>query len=205
MKTRYGKGSVVVITGATNATGFAYAERFVKEGFKLICIVEHDEAEAQRLKELYPGSCEIMQFDFAGTSDYHDYVQLCNLVEVKAKEIGGDISVLVNNVERMDPRQGKIYKATDEELIQTVNINTCPAVYMSRLLGPKMKERSEKSAIITMSSYYSKWPVYNLPVYSAGKAFTEYFSEVVSIENPDMDILTVMGMPVRSKRNPNGV
>lgn len=100
-----------------------------------------------------------MQFDFAGTSDYHGYVDLCNLIQAKAKEMGGDISVLVNNVERMDPRRGKIYKASDEELIQLVNINTCPAVYMSRLLGPNMKARSSKSAIITMSSYHSRWPV----------------------------------------------
>jgi len=159
LKTRYGNGSVVVITGATNATGFEYAERFAREGFKLICIVEQDDAEAQKLKDLYPGFCEVMQFDFSGTSDYHGYVDLCNLIQAKAKEMGGDISVLVNNVERMDPRRGKIYKASDEELIQLVNINTCPAVYMSRLLGPEMKARSGKSAIITMSSYYSRWPV----------------------------------------------
>lgn len=41
-------------------------------------------------------------------------------------------------------------------------------------------------------------------MYSAGKAFTEYFSQVVSIENPDMDILTVMAGQVKSNKYPYG-
>lgn len=67
----------------------------------------------------------------------------------------GDISVLVNNVERMDPNRGKIHVTLDNELIQTVNINTCPAIYMTRILGEQMKKRETKSAIINMSSFYS--------------------------------------------------
>jgi len=113
--------------------------------------------------------------------------------------------VLVNNVEAFDPRKGKVWKASDRELIDTVNANTFPVVFMCRFLGPDMKEREAKSAIINMTSYYSSRPRYNLPIFSAGKGMQDTFSQILGYENQDMDILTVKGLPVKSHRNPRGV
>ena len=42
-------------------------------------------------------------------------------------------------------------------------------------------------------------------MYGAATAFTSYFSQAVSLETPEMDILTVLGLPVKSHRNPYGV
>jgi len=71
----------------------------------------------------------------------------------------------------MDPRKGKIHKASDSELVETTNVNTFPMVMMSRFLGPKMKARgTHKSGIINMTSYYVDWPAYNLPLFIAGKS-----------------------------------
>jgi hypothetical protein len=39
----YGKGSVAVITGATNPTGIAFAERLARAGMKLIFVAEQDD------------------------------------------------------------------------------------------------------------------------------------------------------------------
>ena len=58
-----------------------------------------------------------MVFDFASTSNAKDYVNLCAEIQAKAKDLGHEITLLVNNVQRMDPGQGKLHKATDEELI----------------------------------------------------------------------------------------
>ena len=98
-------------------------------------------------------------FDFASTAEHQAYEQLCEIINAKAGEMGADISVLVNNVVRFDPDRGRIHKATDEQLVQTINANTCPSIYMTRILGAQMKKRDSKSAIITMSSYYSQWQV----------------------------------------------
>jgi short-subunit dehydrogenase len=46
---------VVVIAGASNPTGFAFAERFATR-FKLILIAEKEDAQTAKLKELYPDS-----------------------------------------------------------------------------------------------------------------------------------------------------
>ena len=78
--------------------------------------------------------------------------------------------MLVNNVQEYDPRKGKVHKASDEELVETLNANTFPAVFMSRFLGPELKARSgdtTKSAIINSMSYYADAPVKTLPILSA--------------------------------------
>ena len=44
---------------------------------------------------------------------------------------------------------------TDEAVIESVLVNTFPQTFLTRFLGPTMKEREKKSAIISMASYYS--------------------------------------------------
>lgn len=44
--------------------------------------------------------------------------------------------MLVNNVERLDAGKGKIHKQSDEELVETTNMNTFPMIMMTRFLGP---------------------------------------------------------------------
>lgn len=92
--------------------------------------------------------------------------------------VGGkdNISVLINNVEQKDPYGEKIHKASDETIIETINMNSFPLVFMTRFLGPDLKARDSKSAIINMTSAYADSPSKSLPVYSAGKSFSDVFS-----------------------------
>lgn len=76
-----------------------------------------------------------------------------------------------------------MHKTSDKDLLETVNANTFPVVFMSRFLGPEMKQRKQKSAIINMTSIYADWNVKTLPVYSAGKSFSDAFSQVLGYEN----------------------
>lgn len=55
----------------------------------------------------------------------------------------------------------KFHKAEDQEIIDSITVNTFPMTFMTRFLGVNMKERNKKSAIINMTSFYSDWPVYN--------------------------------------------
>lgn len=69
-----------------------------------------------------------------------------------------------------------------------------------------MKERSQKSAIITNSSIFANEQIlYRSPVWLASKSFIGYFSEVLGYENPDMDVLTVYSVPTKSEKHPVGV
>lgn len=197
-----------MITGATNPTGIAFAERFARQGFKLILVAENDDAQCEQLKQTYPG-CEVLVFDFGRSADSSDYVSLCNHIKTLAQEMNSEISVLVNNVSKMDPRFGEIRKASDGELVSTVNANVCPSIYMTRLLGAQMKKQGNKCAIINMSSIYClprqsdllkgerevgrrETPQESLPIFTAGAASTSYMSQVVAVENEEMDVMTVL-------------
>jgi len=78
--------------------------------------------------------------DFNKSDEWKDYETLCDGL----KEISGgsqNISVLVNNVEEKDTKGAKFHKAEDSEIVQTINVNTFPLVFMTRFLGPSMKAR----------------------------------------------------------------
>mmetsp|Transcript_4183 Transcript_4183/g.3077 ORF Transcript_4183/g.3077 Transcript_4183/m.3077 type:complete len:134 (+) Transcript_4183:497-898(+) len=78
-------------------------------------------------------------------------------------------------------------------------------LFMCRFLGPEMKKRDKRSAIINMSSYYGTWNVYNMPIFSSAKSFQDVVSETLGFENTDLDVLTVKALPPKSDRHPNGV
>ena len=74
-------------------------------------------------------------------------------------------------------------------------------------MGPQMVARgTHKSAIINMTSYYADWPIYRLPIFTAGKAMQAQTSFIFGLEVEDeMDVLTVKQMPAKTVRNPYGV
>ena len=63
-----------------------------------------------------------------------------------------------------------------------------------------------KSGIINMTSYYSDWNIFTLPLYTAGKTLEAHTSYTFGLEVEEkMDVLTVKQLPVKSDRNPYGV
>ena len=67
--------------------------------------------------------------------------------------------------------------------MEVLTVNTFPMVFLTRYLGPDMKLRKSKSAIINMTSFYSDFNIPNNPVYSSTKAFEDVFSQIVGYEN----------------------
>ena len=77
---------------------------------------------------------------------------------------------MINNYEKQDTYGTKFYKATDDEVIKTLNANTLPMAYLTNMLGSEMKNKErqggKKCAIISMTSAISNYPLSSLPVYS---------------------------------------
>jgi short-subunit dehydrogenase len=116
----------------------------------------------------------VFTFDFRTKEHWSDYEELCSRVSNV-----GDISILVNAVESFDEGKGKVHKTSDNVLMETLNINTLPMVFLTRYLGPKLKERvsgDKHSAIINMTSYYINWKISNAPIFIAGKSFSDGIS-----------------------------
>ena len=103
-----------------------------------------------------------IQFDYENSDEWTLYEKLCNKI---TEEVGGkeNISMLVNNVEERDPFGEKFHKASDKQLVQTINMNSFPLVFMTRFLGPNLKERmaagKTHSGIINMTSMHADHPV----------------------------------------------
>ena len=77
-------------------------------------------------------------------------------------------------------------------------MNSFPLVFMTKFLGPGLKERvseSQKSGIINMTSAFADYPTASLPILSSAKSFSDVFSQNLWYENQEMDILTVKHMP----------
>lgn len=113
-------------------------------------------------------------FDFKTKEKWSDYEELCGRISDV-----GEISILVNAVEQFDEGKGKVYKTSDNVLMETMNLNTLPMVFLTRYLGPKLKARvgdEKHSAIINMTSYYVNWKILNAPIFCAGKSFSDGIS-----------------------------
>ena len=212
LKQRYGPGTWVVITGATNELGKEFLNHFNSKGFNVLLVDSNQEqlslVKEAALKGTYSPNAKVetMAFDLKKSSHWQDYDALCKQILELTKD--QEVSSLVNNAEEFDPNGPKIHRQKDEDVLGTLTINTFPMVFMTRFLGPEMKKRSgekTKSAIINLTSYYSTFNVTNAPIYSSTKAFEDVFSQILGYENSDMDILTVKNMPCKSAEHPKGV
>ncbi|PWA24568.1 hypothetical protein CCH79_00011786 [Gambusia affinis] len=88
-----------------------------------------------------------------------------------------EIGVLVNNVGVSYPYPEYYLHIPDLEkfITNTINVNITSVCQMTRLVLPKMVERS-KGIILNISSASGMYPVPLLTVYSATKAFVDFFS-----------------------------
>ena len=181
LQRRYGSGTWVVISGASDPVGKQFAIKFAKKGFNIILVDHSDEGMAEvksHLEKETNVKVETIYHNFPKSDEWKDYEDLCQRIQETA---GGsdNISVLVNNVEEKDTKGAKFHKASDSDIVQTINMNTFPLVFTSRFLGPGLKNRvkdGKTSAIINMSSTYADRPQGHLPIYSSAKSFGDVFS-----------------------------
>jgi 17beta-estradiol 17-dehydrogenase / very-long-chain 3-oxoacyl-CoA reductase len=170
---RYGKGSWAVITGGSDGIGKAFAEELAERGFNIVILARsRDKMEALQatLQNQFKVKVITIQADFARSNEPEFWKVIGDELE------GLDISILVSNVGYSN--KGKDFvELTDKEIFQNFNINCLSHVNITRLLLPKMLERPQRGAIITVGSLaaYGAFPYYS--TYAPAKAFLWYFSE----------------------------
>lgn len=101
LRQRYGPGSWVVITGATDEVGQEYARNLSKYGFNLVLIDENQE-DLYRLRDtiLSNGNnvdVTAVPFNFKKATSWRDYQALCNGITTLTRD--KELSMLINNVE----------------------------------------------------------------------------------------------------------
>ena len=86
-----------------------------------------------------------------------------------------DIGILVNNVGVAYDRLNYFHEFSKENMWNMINVNVCSMTLMTKMILPGML-RKKKGAIINISSVAAMGPQPFATIYSATKAYVDFFS-----------------------------
>lgn len=160
--------NVALITGASSGFGKATAERFAREGWKLVLAARRQE----RLDE--------MQAALGGPENVHTVVLDVREREAVFEKLGNlpqgfaDVRVLVNNAGLglgLDPA----WACDVDDWDTMVDTNIKGLMYVTRAVLPGMVKR-KGGHVINLGSTAGNWPYPGGNVYGGTKAFVKQFS-----------------------------
>lgn len=190
--------SWVLVTGATDGIGREYCRQFAKLGFNIILVSRSKEKLAAveiELKLINPYiKTGIIEFDFIKNTSIIEYQQSFENLQVNY-----DISILVNNIGISNKNTFNNYSI--DYVRDSINANILPQTLLTKIFISKMLIRSNKSAIINVSSFACLTPMVNSSLYSATKVYNDYLSRVISTENTNIDCLSVRPLFVATNSN----
>jgi len=165
----------VVITGATEGIGRAFAEEFAHDGHSLL-LVARDAAKLARtaaeLTEKYPIEVRITAQDLTT-------VEGCEGVEQALRRFGLYADILVNNAGVM---VSGFFQDEDLKTVRRlIDLDVRALVDLTLRFLPGMIERG-RGGVINMSSMMGYMPVPYQASYAASKAFVLSFSKALSYE-----------------------
>uniref|UniRef100_M3ZH95 3-ketoacyl-CoA reductase n=1 Tax=Xiphophorus maculatus TaxID=8083 RepID=M3ZH95_XIPMA len=163
-------GKWAVVTGATDGIGKSYAEELARRGFAMMLISRSQEKlddVARSLEEQFKVETRTIAVDFCRLDIY-------SKIEEGLADL--EIGVLVNNVGVSYPYPEYYLHIPDLEnfITNTINVNMTSVCQVRILLH--FSFLLSKGVILNISSASGMYPVPLLTVYSATKAFVDFFS-----------------------------
>ncbi|XP_062491957.1 very-long-chain 3-oxoacyl-CoA reductase [Pezoporus occidentalis] len=143
---------------------------------------------ASEIREKYQVETKVIVADFGETEDTY--------TRIKAGLEGLEIGVLVNNVgiSYAYPEYFLDVPDLDKTIDQMTNINILSVCKMTRLVLPGMLERS-KGVVLNIASAAGMYPTPLLTLYSATKAFVDFFSRGLQAEYKSKGIIVQSVLP----------
>ena len=156
-------------------------------------IVSRTESKLQAFCEEIQKTCnvqaEYIALDFKTVFTYDEYEKIF-IDQFRQKPI----MVLVNNVGYM--KLDKIMDMDIQDVYDTIVVNCLPQTYLTKIFIDNLGEN--KGGIINLSSTVTEgiFPYFNL--YAPTKVYNDYFSKGISLEEKNIDSLSVRPGPVQS-------
>jgi NAD(P)-dependent dehydrogenase (short-subunit alcohol dehydrogenase family) len=138
------KNKVALITGGSSGIGMAIAERFLKEGAKVVIAGRSKERCDAAQKQLENIAAAV----FSATGDVSKWDDVQEMVE-KTVERFGRIDILINNAGIY--LEKRIEETTEDEWDQVININLKGVFLCSKAVYPHFKTQGS-GTIVNMSS-----------------------------------------------------
>jgi short-subunit dehydrogenase len=169
---RYGKGTWVLVTGATGGIGEEFCIQLGKLGFNIVLVSRSKaklEESENRVKKAFPNiKTKTVAADFSEPVTPKFYQ------DIKEQVKGLDISIIVNNAgiamfkffEQVNPQEMK-------DMIQT---NCCAPAMLTHTFINDLLKRRNRSAVINIASIASLSPISYQGGYSATKVFLRFFT-----------------------------
>lgn len=177
-------GNTILITGGASGIGLAFAERFLKEGNKVIVVGRRIE-KLQEAKEKYPDliirGCDV--------SLKEDRLKLFDWVMNEYPEL----NVLVNNA-GIQQRVNLLQPEEDWDYYQNeIAINVEGPIHLSMLFIPNFMKQIN-AAILNVTSGLAIMPGVWVPIYSATKAAMHSFTLTLrhQLETTNIEVIEVL-------------
>jgi short-subunit dehydrogenase len=164
-----------LITGASSGIGHELAKVFAKNGFNLVLVarnLERLETVARELARDYMADCHVISADLSlmsGVEEVHRRVHEKDLT----------VSVLVNDAGVGS--YGPFCRTDFKTEAQVINLNVVGLTYMTRLFVGDMVQNGS-GRILNVASVVGFWPVPEMSVYAATKAYVISFSQSLASE-----------------------
>jgi len=159
--------STVLVTGASVGFGHAIAERFLREGDRVVaCARRLDRLQA--LSDRFPGQVLALALDVT------DHATVARALAALAGEFA-DVDVLVNNA-GLALGLSPAHQASLDDWDRMIATNCSGLVHVTRAILPRMVARGS-GTVVNIGSIAGEFPYPGGNVYGATKAFVHQFTQ----------------------------